>query len=58
VVLRLLAELERSPDFTIYITNKDAPASRGSLLADLQAYEAEFSPRQRSDLTIALDHFG
>lgn len=58
VVLRLLAELERSPDFMIYITNKDAPKSRGSLLADLKAYEAEFSPRERADLTIALDHFG
>ena len=56
-VLRLLAELERHPDFMIYITNKEAPASQGSLLADLEAYEVQFSPRQRANLTIALDHF-
>ncbi len=52
VVLRLLAELNRRPDFTIYVTNKDAPESRGDLLADLNAYYAEFSPSNRADLKI------
>jgi hypothetical protein len=52
VVLRLLAELERRPDFTIHITNKDAPESHGDLLADLNAYEAQFSPKDRADLAV------
>jgi ABC-type phosphate/phosphonate transport system ATPase subunit len=52
VVLRVLAELKRKPDFTIYITNQDAPESHGDLLADLNAYEAQFRPRGRADLSI------
>jgi hypothetical protein len=55
-VLRLLAELKRQPDFTIYIANKDAPESRDSLLADLNAYYAEFSPNSRADLAIEFEH--
>lgn len=54
-VLRLLAELKRRPAFTIYISNKDAPESNRDLVADLEAYYAEFSPHDRADLTIALD---
>lgn len=52
VVQRLLSELGRSPDFTIYITNRDAPQSHGDLLADLKAYEAQFRLRDRADLAI------
>lgn len=53
-VLRLLAELNHQPDFTVYIINKDAPENRGDLARDLAAYETQFSPRQRADITIEL----
>jgi hypothetical protein len=52
VVLRLLSELGRSPDFTIYVINKDAPESDGDLLADLNAYYAKFSPSSRAGMKI------
>jgi hypothetical protein len=51
-VLRLLTDLERKPDFTIYVTNKDAPESHGDLLRDLKAYYAEFLPSSLADLKI------
>ena len=53
-VLRILSELNRSPDFTIYVTNQDAPVVHGGLSADLAAYDAEFSPRGRAGLVLAM----
>jgi hypothetical protein len=57
-VLRLLTATGRSPDFVIYVTNKNAPESYGDLAADLAAYDAEFAPRERADLTLAIDNPG
>jgi predicted AAA+ superfamily ATPase len=52
VVLRLLAELGRRPNFSIYISNQDAPESHGDILADLNAYELNFRPRENVKLAI------
>jgi hypothetical protein len=54
-VLRLLASINRKPDFLIYVTNESAPEMRGSFAADLGAYDAEFTPRKRADLVLTLD---
>lgn len=51
-VLRLLSQLNRKPDFTIYVANPDAPKVDGQLLQDIQAYEEQFSPRERADMTV------
>lgn len=45
-VLRLLSQLKRKPDFTIYITNKQVTEIGGPFPKDLQAYEAEFLPHK------------
>jgi uridine kinase len=52
-VLRLLDELERKPDFVIYIESKDDEADKdggSAWLKDLWEYEANFSPRDKADL--------
>jgi hypothetical protein len=54
-VLRLLADLNRSPDFLIYLTSQDAPIVHGDLAADLTAYDAKFSPRSLAGLALAID---
>jgi hypothetical protein len=53
-VLRLLSGMGRKPDFLIYVTNQSAPKPHGDLAADLAAYDAEFSPRDRAGLLLDL----
>lgn len=55
VVLRVLSELGRSPDFIIHVRNDDAPESSGTLAAELKRYEAEYTPSTKADLTLQFD---
>lgn len=48
VVLRLLDEVNRKPDFTIYIKGGSLPGSE-TLRKELKAYETEFSPEKSAD---------
>jgi hypothetical protein len=52
MVLRLLADLGRPADFTIYVSNENAPET--SLADEIAAYEAEHTPLQRADLLLDL----
>jgi hypothetical protein len=52
VVLRLLAALGRPADFTIYVSNENAPET--SLADEIAAYDAEYTPLQRADLLLDL----
>jgi Fe-S cluster assembly ATPase SufC len=52
VVLRLLAALGRPADFTIYVSNENAPET--SLADEIAAYEAEQTPLQRADFVLDL----
>jgi len=54
-VLRLLAELNWSCDFLIYLTSQEAPLVHGDLAADLSEYDAKFSPRAKAGLELAID---
>ena len=51
-VLRLLSDLGRKADYLIHVTNPDAPESRGSLVTDLERYDAEFAPISKADLNL------
>ena len=53
-VLRLLAQIRRTPDFVIHISNT-LVTDRGSLAAEISEYESKFTPQDRADITIILD---
>ncbi len=55
-VLRQLAAINRVSDFRVYVTNENAPTSRQEYELQLTAYEAEFLPRERAELALALNH--
>jgi len=50
VVLRLLDAFSRPADFTIYVSNENAP----EITDEIAAYEAEHTPRQRANLLLDL----
>jgi len=52
-ILHLMKRINRTPDFSIYVTN---PRHSGSKLLQqsLEAYEAEFSPTARADIVVAV----
>lgn len=53
-VLRLLAELQREPDFVVYVANtlvEDA----GNLKREVTAYDKQFRPKERADLVITVE---
>jgi hypothetical protein len=52
--LRLMKAINRNPDFLIYVSNINTPESR-TLKAEIESYEAEFSPRSKADLVIEID---
>ncbi|WP_406855185.1 hypothetical protein ABEG18_21985 [Alsobacter sp. KACC 23698] len=54
-VLRLLKKVQRAPDFVIHVTNR-LVLDAGNLIDEMEAYDAEFRPRERADLTITLDN--
>lgn len=51
-VLRLLANLNRKPDFIIHVTNDDAPESSGPLADDLASYDAQYAPASQADIIL------
>jgi adenylate kinase family enzyme len=53
VVLRLLSELGRHADYTIYVANKRAPDQFG-LRKEIRAYEKEYRPTEQADLRLSL----
>ena len=53
VALRLMAELERKPDFTVYVSSTD-PVETLALRDEVAAYEAKYSPKSKADLTVEL----
>lgn len=53
-ILRLLSQLQRVPDFLIYVTAQDAPSISGSFLADLESYDLKYAPRTRANMIIEL----
>ena len=55
-VLRLLSQVNRSSDFLVYVTSKDAPGVDRNFATDLAKYDAEFSPQQRANITIELSN--
>ena len=50
-IRRLLAELSLKPDYTIYVSSRDAPDS-SSLKGEIACYEAVFKPETSADLAI------
>lgn len=58
MALRLLHTLSRTPDFLLYVTNKNADTFRQSVETPLKSYDAEFTPRVRADFVLELDHNG
>lgn len=52
-ILRLLDEMGRIPDFTIYVRNSNYEPD-GSLAQMLDDYDAEFRPADRADICITL----
>jgi hypothetical protein len=54
-VLRLLAELNWSSDFLIYLASQDAPVVHGTLATDLSEYDAEFAPHDKAGLVLAIN---
>lgn len=54
-VLRLLAQIDRSPDFVIYISNTLVEKPISDSAAEVIAYENEFKPQDRADVAIVLD---
>lgn len=54
-VLRLLARLNWSSDFLIYLTSREAPPVHGDLAVDLLEYDARFTPLDKANLVLAID---
>ncbi|KRQ97929.1 hypothetical protein CQ12_25220 [Bradyrhizobium jicamae] len=55
-VLRQLASMNVDAHFLIYVDNASAPKLRQEYETQFVEYEAKFSPRQRADFTLELDH--
>jgi uridine kinase len=56
-VLRLLSQINRRPDFYIYVDNTRIQEAL-SFKSDIATYYREFSPRARADFTLTLSHEG
>lgn len=54
-ILQMMERISRVPDFSIYVTNRAHPGSK--LLAQkLSAYEADFAPRTKANLVVAIEY--
>ena len=54
-ILQMMQRISRVPDFSIYVTNRTHPGSK--LLAQkLCAYEADFAPRTKANLVVAIEY--
>lgn len=54
-ILQMMQRISRVPDFSIYVTNRAHPGSK--LLAQkLSAYEADFAPRTKANLVVAIEY--
>jgi cytidylate kinase len=53
VLLRLMAELNRKPDFVIYVSNPNSVVT-GKFTDEIAAYEAKYQPRAHANLTVEL----
>ena len=53
VVLRLMAELNRKPDFVIYVSNPELIVT-GKYTDEIAAYEAKFSPKTKANIAIEI----
>jgi uridine kinase len=54
-VLQLMKRINRTPDFSIYMTHP-GQSSSATLERRLAAYEAAFSPLTRADLVVSVEH--
>ena len=55
-VLRQVVPAAVVVDFLICVDNASAPVLQPQYERPLKEYEREFSPRQRADFTLTLDH--
>ena len=54
-ILQMMQRINRVPDFSIYVTNRAYPGSK--LLAQkLSTYEADFAPRMKANLVVAIEY--
>lgn len=57
MVLKVLRDIERSPDLIVYVTNTKCPKGHG-FGKELDAYDEEFRPSSLADHVLRMQHDG